>query len=80
MIEPNSKHLKTTPEKYFDIPKGEKVDVSILLIQLERIDTMIELLIESENEGAEQSLNIAFILEGMVYQAKELAFKMGEIK
>ena len=43
---------------------------------------MIDLLVnleESENYQKEVQ-GISFILEGMIYQAKELAFKMGEMK
>ena len=82
MIEPDSKHLKTLPEQYFTIPKGEKVDPDVLAVTLSRIGTMVDLLVNLEESAYYQNeaQGIGFILEGMVYQAKELAFKMGEMK
>ena len=82
MIEANSKYLKTLPEQYFTIPESEKINPEVLAATLSRIDTMVSLLINLEESAVYQKevQGIGFILEGMIYQAKELAFKMGEIK
>ena len=49
MIKPNSEHLKTLPEQYFTIPKNEKVNPDILAVTLDRIGTMVNLLINFED-------------------------------
>ena len=73
MIKPNSKYLKGLPEQYFTIPKGEKVDSNTLGLALYKIEVMVDLLIQNESSNTEMAEGISFILEGMIYQAKELA-------
>lgn len=77
MIKPDSKYLKGLPEQYFTIPEGEKVDFNVLGSALYRIEVMVDLLIQNESSDAEMAEGISFILEGMVYQAKELAGSIG---
>ena len=72
--------IKGTPEQYFSVPNGEKVDVNSLYISLERINVMIDLLITDEAEGTGRTMNIAFILQGMIYQAKKMAVNLEGLK
>lgn len=73
-------HIKGLPEQYFTIPNGDKVDVNALYVSLERISIMIDLLITDQSEGTGHSMNIAFTLEGMIYQAKEMAMNLEGVK
>lgn len=75
----NSKYLKGSPEQYFTIPKGETVDSNTLGVAMGRIETVVDLLVSLEYAGysKEKVSDIAFLLEGLVYQAKELA---GEVQ
>jgi len=49
MIEPDSKYHKSLPERYFSIPKSEKSVPNILLIQLERIDAIVDIFLRNDD-------------------------------
>ena len=78
MIKPDSKYLGSLPEQYFTIPKDEKVDPNALGLAIYRIEVAVEALVSLEYSGySERKVqDLAFLLEGLVYQAKQLA---GEI-
>lgn len=80
MIKPDSKYLKGLPEQYFTIPKGEKVDPDMLSIQLQRIDAMVDLFLAGDGVDSDKVQDIAFILEGMIYQAREMAINLEDMK
>lgn len=71
----SNKNLDGLPEQYFNIPKGETINPNVLGVAMERIDTVVEalVLLEYSGDNKEQSSDLIFLLEGLVYQAKELA-------
>ncbi|MCU7940633.1 MAG: hypothetical protein KZQ64_07280 [gamma proteobacterium symbiont of Bathyaustriella thionipta] len=75
MIKSDSEYIKGLPEQYFTIPKDKKVDLNTLGIAIYRIEIMVDRLVALEYEGKSNDTvqDIAFVLEGLVYQAKELA-------
>ncbi|MCU7837086.1 MAG: hypothetical protein KZQ83_17805 [gamma proteobacterium symbiont of Taylorina sp.] len=76
MINSSNEHLKDgLPEKYFTIPKGETIDPNILGVAMSRIETVVEVLVclESSGDSEDKASDLIFLLEGLVYQAKELA-------
>ena len=82
MIKPDSKYHKGLPEHYFTIPESETVDPDTLSILLDRIDTMVDIFLRNDGHDIdkEATLSIAFILEGMIYQAKEMAINLEGVK
>ncbi len=73
MIKPDSNYMKGLPEQYFTIPEDEKVDPNTSGLALYRIEVIVDLLFQNESSDKEITEVISFILEGMVYQDKELA-------
>jgi len=70
MIKPGSNYLKSLPEQYFSVPKGQKVHPNVLDLALQRIEVMVNLLTIIPPDSDD---DIAYILEGMIYQAQEMA-------
>ena len=64
-------------EQYFKIPTGEVIDPNILSLELYKIEVMNSLLVSAHTMGGREDdiEGIAFILEGLIYQAQELAYK-----
>ncbi|MCU7836150.1 MAG: hypothetical protein KZQ83_12990 [gamma proteobacterium symbiont of Taylorina sp.] len=67
MIRPNSEQLKTLPEQYFNVPDGETGNPTALYIVLERMELVIDKILDSDDVSSE-----AYFLQGLIYQAKSI--------
>ena len=67
--------LKTLPEQYFNIPVGETGNPTALYIVLDRMELVIDVMLDSDDVNSE-----TYFLQGLIYQAKSITARLEGIK